>query len=133
MIRRLHYDHIRTKVRSKQETQRADLVRLFWFATGQTQLRELLVRSEHHKLRTKHHPAKHNKQNNKLSQYYIVKWCQVKSESMNESMNESNLSTTIMHQIKIYIFTKFYSSVSENNCWKCFLFKAATKTNQETA
>ena len=60
MVSSLDHDDVRHEVGSQQETQGTDLVRFLRFTAGQTELRELLVRSEHDQLGSKNNSAMQN-------------------------------------------------------------------------
>ena len=62
MISRFDDDDVRTEVRSKHQTQRADHIRLFWLAARKTQLSKLLIRTKHDKLWSENDSATSNQQ-----------------------------------------------------------------------
>ena len=57
VVRRLDGDDIGAEVRSQEQAERLDGVGSFGLSSGETQLRELLVRLQHHHVRAKHHAS----------------------------------------------------------------------------
>ncbi len=57
MVGGFNGDDIRAEVRSQEETERLDGVGSFWLPSGETQLRELLVRLQHDHVGTEHNPS----------------------------------------------------------------------------
>ena len=55
MVSGFHGDDVSAEVGAQQKTQGLDHVLLLGFAARQAQLRELLIRTQHHQLRPKHH------------------------------------------------------------------------------
>ena len=57
VVRRLDGDDIGAEVRSQEQAERLDGVGSFGLSSGETQLRELLVRLQHHHVRAKDHAS----------------------------------------------------------------------------
>lgn len=54
VVRRLHGDDVRAEVGPEQQAQALDRIGHFWLAARKREQRELLVRVEHHQVRTEH-------------------------------------------------------------------------------
>lgn len=62
VVGRLDGDDIGEEVGSQQEAYGLDHVGPLWFVSRQRQNRKLLIRSQHHHLRSKHHPEDKNRE-----------------------------------------------------------------------
>lgn len=58
MVSRLYGDDVGTEVWAKQETNGFDDIRMFGFVSGKGEHRKLLIRAQHHHLRSKHHSVR---------------------------------------------------------------------------
>ena len=67
MVGSFHSDDVSAEVGAQQKTQGLDHVLLLGLATRQAQLRELLIRTQHHQLRPKHHTG------NKMGKKHTLK------------------------------------------------------------
>ena len=58
MVRCLDGDDVGAEIRPQQKAESLDDVGSLWLPSGQTELRELLVGLQHHKVRAKHHASR---------------------------------------------------------------------------